>query len=117
MHAEPGPEFEQLKALLGRYVRTPLGRAELDKVAPGSDRAEIEAALADAAEAMEHSRARSMPQPAFTGRCDSSALRARRGSRDRRGAATHRGRDSFEPTEIFELTRLLDLAGETRSTG
>ncbi len=67
MHAEPELEFEQLKALLGRYVRTPLGRAELDKVAPGSDRAEIEAALADAAEAMEHSRARSMPQPASRG--------------------------------------------------
>ena len=31
MHAEAELEFEELRELLGRYVRTPLGRAELAK--------------------------------------------------------------------------------------
>ncbi len=114
MHAEPELEFEQLRALLGRYVRTPLGRAELLKIAPESSRATIEDALADAAEAMEHLRARSQPQPASRGaairvRFDLAADPAPAVARLRIEGAT------LEPAEIFELTRLLDLAGETRS--
>lgn len=114
MHAEPELEFEKLKALLGRYVRTPLGRAELDRVAPASDRAEIEAALADAAEAIEHSRARSQPQPATRG----AALRLRfeTGADPMPAVARLRIEGAIlEPAEIFELTHLLDLAGEARS--
>lgn len=114
MHAEPELEFDQLKELLGRYVRTPLGRAELDKVAPGSERAEIEASLADAAEAIEHARARSQPQPASRG----AAVRVRFEAGADPAPAVARLRIEgaiLEPTEIFELTRLLDLAGEARS--
>ena len=38
MHAEAELEFEELRALLGRYVRTPLGQAELARVArPGAE--------------------------------------------------------------------------------
>src|SRR5580704_5500042 len=114
MHAEAELEFEELRALLGRYVRTPLGQAELEKVAPGSDRAAIEAALADTAEAMEHLRARSQPQPAMRG----AAIRVRFELGADPAPAVARLRiegASLDPTEVFELTRLLDAAGETRS--
>src|SRR5580704_6688914 len=114
MHAEAELEFEELRALLGRYVRTPLGQAELEKVAPGSDRAAIEAALADTAEAMEHLRARSQPQPAMRG----AAIRVRFELGADPAPAVARLRiegATLEPAEIFELTRLLDLAGETRA--
>jgi len=30
-------EFDALKKLVGRFVASPLGRAELDRVAPGTD--------------------------------------------------------------------------------
>ena len=115
MHAEPELEFEQLRALLGRFVRTPLGRAELEGVAPLSERATVEAALADAAEAMEHVRARSQPQPASRG----AAIRLRFELGADPAPAVARLRiegATLEPAEIFELTRLLDLAGEARST-
>lgn len=114
MHAEPELEFEQLRTLLARFVRTPLGRAELEQVTPGSDRAGIEAALADTAEAMEHLRARSQPQPASRG----AAIRVRFELGADPMPAVVRLRiegATLEPAEIFELTRLLDLAGETRS--
>ena len=57
LDSEPVLEFEELRTLLGRFVRTALGRAELAKVAPGSDRQAIEAALADTAEAIGHQQA------------------------------------------------------------
>jgi DNA mismatch repair protein MutS2 len=120
MHAEAELEFEALRELLGRYVRTPLGRAELAKVAPGSDRESIEAALADTAEAMEHVKARTQPQPASRGAAFSgaAALRIRFEAGEDPMPAVARLRiegATLEPAEIFELTRLLDLAGETRS--
>ncbi len=49
-------EFDALRALLGRYVRSALGRDELARVAPSSDRVSIENALAEAAEGMEYLR-------------------------------------------------------------
>jgi DNA mismatch repair protein MutS2 len=49
-------EFEQLKLLLGRYVAGPLGRAELEKVEPITDRSILEEALAEVAEAIEFTR-------------------------------------------------------------
>src|SRR5260370_991961 len=51
MHAESVLEFEALRALIGRFVRSALGRAELENVQPQADRAVIEATLADTAEA------------------------------------------------------------------
>jgi len=114
MYASPALEFEELRALLGRYVHSPLGRAELAGVEPGSDRAVIEAALADTAEAIDHLKASSQPQPAARG----AAIRPRFDlpadpepivGRLRIEGAT------LEASEIFELARLLDLASEIRS--
>jgi DNA mismatch repair protein MutS2 len=107
-------EFEELRALLGRYVRSPLGQAELRGVSPVTDRIEIEAALADTAEAIEYWRAASNPQPAGRGaairpRFDLGADPAPLCARLRIEGAT------LEAAEIFELARLLDVASEVRS--
>ena len=41
MHAESVLEFDALRTLLGRFVRSPLGRTELAAVEPTADRAAI----------------------------------------------------------------------------
>jgi DNA mismatch repair protein MutS2 len=114
MHAEAVLEFEALRAVLARYLRSPLGRAELEAIAPVSDRSEIETALADAAEAIDYLRVASQPQPASRGaairvRFDLSADPAPAVARLRIEGAT------LEATELLELARLLDLASEARS--
>ena len=114
MHAENVLEFEALRALLGRYLRSPLGRAELEAVAPVSDRAAIEAALADASEAIEYLRTSSQPQPASRG----AAIRVRFDMGSDPAPAVARLRiegATLEATELLELAKLLDLASEARS--
>jgi len=114
MHVEDVLEFESLRALLGRYVRSALGRGELDGVVPVADRPTIGAQLADAAEAMEYLRTAARPQPASRG----AAIRVRFDEIDDPGPSIARLRiegATLEAQEIFELARLLDLAAEARS--
>jgi len=113
MHAENVLEFEALRALVGRYLRSMLGRSELAQVTPVSDRDVIESALADTAEAIEYLRAASQPQAATRG----AAIRVRFDEVADPGPAVARLRiegPTLEATEIFELGRLLDLAAEAR---
>src|SRR5437868_3193940 len=49
-------EFPQLKHLLKRYVASPFGHAELEALEPISDRAQLETALAEVAEAVSFTR-------------------------------------------------------------
>jgi DNA mismatch repair protein MutS2 len=114
VQAEKALEFDDLRALLGRYVRSPMGQRELHGITPLTDRAAIEHALADAAETIEYWRAASNPQtasrgaairPQFDVGADPEPLVARL----RIQGAT------LEATEIFELARLLDIASEVRS--
>jgi DNA mismatch repair protein MutS2 len=114
VHAESVLEFESLRALLARYLRTPLGRAQLDLIEPLSDRAAIEIALAEASEALEYLRTASQPQAPVRG----AAIRLRFESGADPGPAVGRLRIEgavLDGIEIFELTRLLDFAGECRS--
>src|SRR5215467_1624586 len=114
MHAENILEFEALRALIGRYLKSMLGRAELARVAPSSDRGAIEAALADTAEAIDYLRASSNPQPASRG----AAIRVRFDDVADPGPAVARLRIegvTLDPQEIADLARLLDLAAEARS--
>ena len=114
MHAESVLEFEALRALLARFVRSPLGRAELDRVEPLTDRAAIENALADAAEAVEYVRASHGPQAASRG----AAIRVRFDLPVSPGPFVARLRiegAALEAQEIFELAKLLDVAAEIRS--
>ena len=114
MYATEVLEFEALRALLGRYVRSPLGRAELERIAPSSGRAAAETALGESAEGIEYLRAASQPQTAARG----AAIRVRfEGLADPAGAIARLRIEgaTLETREIFELARLLDLAAEARS--
>ena len=114
MHAENVLEFEALRALLARYLRGALGHTELNRVAPVSDRLQIESVLADTAEAIHYLRASSQPQPATRG----AAIRIRFDDIPDPASAVARLRiegATLEAHEILNLSRLLDLASETRS--
>jgi len=113
MHSEPVLEFETLRALLGRYVRSSLGRAELGKIAPSSDRATIENELADTQESVAYVRTSSQPQQASRG----AAIRVRFDDIAELGPTIAQLRiegATLDATEIYELSRLLDLAAEAR---
>ncbi len=114
MHAENVLEFEALRALVGRYVRSSPGRAELNRIAPITDRAAIEAALADAAEAIDYLHTASRPQAASRG----AAIRIRFDEIGEPESSLARLRiegATLEAREIYEIARLLDLASEARS--
>ncbi len=107
-------EFESLRALLGRYISSALGRRELEAVQPVSDRVLLERILAEAAEAIEYVRAATEPQPASRG----SAIRVRFTSVPDVAEAAGKLRiegAALEPREIYDLIRFLDQAGEARS--
>jgi DNA mismatch repair protein MutS2 len=107
-------EFEALRELVGRYVGSPLGRAELQKLAPHSDRAMLQDALADVAEAIAYQGASRQPQAASRG----SAIRLRFNSIPDVAAALAVLRMEgamLEPKQILELARLIEEAGEIRA--
>jgi len=113
MNSEPVLEFEALRALVGRYVRSALGRGELAEVAPSSDRIAIETALAETAEGIAYLRAASQPQSASRG----AAIRINFADIADPASAVARLRiegATLDAQEIYELTRLLDLAAEAR---
>ena len=107
-------EFEALKRLLARFVSSPLGRAELDRVAPGSDRAALAATLAEVEEAIQYLRSAAQPKPAQRGaaiRLDFSGISDLRTAVEKlriEGA-------SLDPKEIFDLIALLDRAADFKS--
>ncbi|HEX5228534.1 MAG TPA: Smr/MutS family protein [Bryobacteraceae bacterium] len=107
-------EFSLLRELVGRYVGSPLGREELEKLQPGSDRPALENALADVAEAMAYLRASRQPQAATRG----SAIRLRFTSfPDVSGALTLLRIEGavLETKQIREVSALLEEAGEVRA--
>ncbi len=107
-------EFELLRQLLGRYVSSPLGRAELDKVQPHTDRERLDAELAEAEEATEYLRAASRPQPAARG----AAIRINFSSIPDLTTTVHKLRiegATLEPKEISDVLAFLDRAADARS--
>lgn len=107
-------EFDALRELVGRYVQSVLGHAALAQIGPSSDRAAIEAALADAAEAIHYLRASSEPQQASRG----AAIRLNFGTAADPAPALQRLRIEgamLEAREIGEVARWLDIAAEARS--
>lgn len=107
-------EFESLRALVGRYVASALGKRELAAVSPSTSRAALEAVLAETAEAIGYQRAATQPQTASRG----SAIRVRFTGVPDSGPAVAKLRiegSALEPREIYDLVKLLDLAGEARS--
>jgi DNA mismatch repair protein MutS2 len=96
-------EFEALRELLGRYVASPLGAAELAELAPHADRGRLEAGLAEAGEAIQYQRTSIRLQfgglPDVTGAVHKLHIE---------GAA-------LEPREILDLYALLDRAADAKS--
>src|SRR5207244_1919862 len=60
-------EFEPFRKLLGRYVSSPMGKRELEKLQPQTDFALLTDDLAEAGEAIEYLRLATRPQPAARG--------------------------------------------------
>jgi DNA mismatch repair protein MutS2 len=107
-------EFESLRQLLGRFVRSSLGRDELAKVEPQSDRAGLESVLADVDEAVSYLRALSQPQAATRG----AAIRVRFDSIPDVAKSLVLLRiegTGLEALQILEMTRLLEQSGEIKS--
>jgi DNA mismatch repair protein MutS2 len=114
VHAEPVLEFEALRALLGRFVRSPLGRAELDRVAPSAERATVEHELADTGEAVAYVQASWAPQAAARG----AAVRPRFDCEADPCPLAARLRiegTALEGLELLGLARWMDAAAEARS--
>jgi len=111
-------EFEALRQLLGRYVSSPLGRRELDKVAPHADGARLADDLAEAGEAVEYLRAATRPQPAGPRGRPGAAIRIDFSGLPDVEPAVHKLRiegASLDPKEIFDLFLLLDRAADAKS--
>src|ERR1035438_4287655 len=107
-------EFEVLRKLVGRYLGSPLGRRELDKVQPHTDRARLTADLAEAGEAVAYLRLAARPQTAARG----AAIRIDFGGLPDVEAAVHKLRiegASLDPKEIFDVFSLLDRAADAKS--
>src|SRR5215203_16209 len=95
-------EFEELKRLLGRYIAGPLGRGELDRLQPTTDREFLESALAEVAEAVLFVRENGrLP---LSGLADSNLSVARLRIE---GAA-------LEGSEIADLIRFLERSDDVR---
>src|SRR5258705_9582767 len=98
-------EFDALRQLLGRFVSSPLGRAELERVEPGSDSEALTAILAETEEAVRYARSATQPKSAQRGaaiRLDFSGISDLRIAAEKlriEGA-------SLDPKEIFELITL-----------
>src|SRR4051812_36209032 len=91
-----------------------MGRRELAKVQPHSDRERLTADLAETGEAIEYLRIAMRPQPATRG----AAIRVDFGGLPDTEAAVHKLHiegASLDPKEIFDLFALLDRAADAKS--
>ena len=107
-------EYESLRALLGRYVSSPPGKAELARIEPHTDAARLTADLADAGESVEYLRSAARPQTGGRG----ASIRIDFGSFPDLTQAVHKLRiegASLEGKEIFDLFGVLDRAADAKS--
>ena len=114
LNSEVALEWEQVLALVSRYIGGPLGAAELAKVAPSADRDAVERALSEAGEAIRYLRAASSPQPTGQG----AAIRINlNGLPDVTVfiQKLHIEGAALEPREIFDLIGFLDRAADAAS--
>jgi DNA mismatch repair protein MutS2 len=107
-------EFYRLRDLVGRFVSSPLGRAELAKVEPHSDRAALEADHAETAEGIGYLRSASKPQAAQRG----AAIRIDFNGLPELDATVNKLRiegATLEPREMFDVFAFLDRSADARS--
>jgi DNA mismatch repair protein MutS2 len=107
-------EYESLRGLLARYIASPLGRAELERMAPHADRERLAGDLAETEEAIQYRRSAGKPQAAARGgaiRIDFANIPDLREAVQKlqiEGA-------SLDPKEIFDLIHFLDRAADAKS--
>ena len=109
-------EYDALLALVGRYVYSQMGRRELEQIAPSTDRAALERAHSETAEAITYVRAAESSIGAARG----AATRIRFDSiPDAEIAARKVAIEgaTLESKEILDLTALLERAAEIRKIG
>jgi len=107
-------EYEPLRELVGRFVSSPLGRRELEKIQPHTERDRLVDELAETAEAMEYLRLAARPQPAARG----AAIRVDFSGLPDLEPTVHKLRiegATLEPKEISDLLLLLDRAADAKS--
>ncbi len=107
-------EFESLRKLLGRYMYSPMGKRELEKVQPHADLARLSEDLAETGESVEYLRLAARPQPAARG----AAIRIDFGGLPDIEAAIYKLRiegASLEPKEISGVFALLDRSADAKS--
>lgn len=107
-------EFDSLKSLLARYVSSPAGHRELETVEPQTDRAALEANLAETAEAVAYQSAAAQPQTTTRG----GAVRIRFDGLpdvEPHVAKLQVSGVALEGLEIRELLSLLERASDLRS--
>ena len=102
-------EWDQVHALIARSVASPAGAGEMYRVAPSTDRAQIERDLAETSEAIEYLRAAGK----------GGALRINFGALPDIAQAVqklHIEGAALEPREIFNLIVFLDRAADAKSS-
>jgi len=107
-------EFGALRAVVGRFIYSAMGRRELENVEPRADRGQLEAELAECGEAVEYLRLAARPQPAARG----AAIRVDFGGLPDVEAAVQKLRiegAGLEPKEISDILTLLDRAADAKS--
>lgn len=108
-------EFDALKELIGRYLSTVLGRRELAKARPLTERNRIKGFLDETAEALEYVRLAVQPQ--VGGRGGAAAIRLRFDAPPDIERTVQKLRiegAALDGQEIFGLSGLLDRCGEAR---
>ena len=98
-------EYDSLKAMVRRFVASPLGKLRLDELAPSTDRPALEEALSDVAEALHYVREAEEPAR-FGGIPDIQTAAAKLRIE---GAV-------LDPLEILALVTFLVQADQLRST-
>lgn len=110
----PTLEYEALRALVGRFISSPLGARELAKMQPSADRAELESALAETGEALGYLRTAARPQPGQKG----AAIRIDFSGLPDLTTTVHKLRiegATLEARELFDVILLLDRAADAKS--
>jgi DNA mismatch repair protein MutS2 len=107
-------EWENVRALVRRFMATSAGDAELEKTAPSIDRPAIERSLAEVGEGMAYLRDAAAPQASGKG----AAIRVNLNGLPNVTISVQKLRiegAALEPREIFDLIGFLDRAADAKS--
>ena len=111
-------EYEALRTLLGRYISSPLGRGELDKVQPNTDRFALEESLAEAAESIDYLKNAAQPKAGAPVRAMGRAIRLDFGGLPDLSTTIQKLRiegAGLDAQELFDVISLLERAVDAKA--